>query len=172
MDASNGTYRGLPGAFGYSFRSSRSLVFKAYVLVAGASTILVGALFALALVGVVASTLGASELVTFVRAFFILVGVLVIIPLVAPVLLVARRHRLAGERTDDRYDRWMALGGFGFLLSLYLGLLLSVPPAQQAPVDGLVAPIVATAYGLPGILGIVPPVIGAASLYLIHRRLG
>ena len=169
MVRGDATYRGLPGAFIYSFRMSESRIFKSYVVISALLTGLITIIFTLGLIGVIAGTVGASELVTLVRSFFILVGVLVVIPIIAPVILVARRLRLSDNRTAD-YDAAMAFGGYAFIVSLYIGLLLSVPPEQQEPVTGVTGAVVSVAYALPQLTGLIPPLICAVMIYLIHRR--
>lgn len=160
------TYRGVPGAFVYSFRTSPSLAFKSYVVVSALVTLLVVAFFAIGLIRIVAATLGASELVTFGRAFLIAVGVLVAAPIVAPVLLVARRHRTS-DSEGRTYDTALALGGYAFVSSLYLGLLVSVPPAYREPAGSA---FVGAMYALPEPLGVVPPLVGAALIVALHYR--
>lgn len=160
------TYRGLPGAFVYSFRTSPSLAYKSYAVVSALLTLVVIVFFAIGLIRAVAATLGASELVTFVRAFVIVVGVLVAAPIIAPVLLVARRHRTSGNE-GRTYDTALALGGYAFVSSLYLGLLVSVPPAYREPAG---SPFVRTMYALPEPLGVVPPLVGTALIVALHYR--
>ena len=169
MAQGDAAYRGLPGAFIYSFRMSESRVYKSYVVISAILTCLITILFTLGLIGIIAGTIGASELVTLVRSFFILVGVLVVFPIIAPVILVARRLRLSEKRSSD-YDAAMAFGGYAFIISLYVGLLLPVPPEQQEPVVGVMGAIISIAYSLPQISGFVPPLICAGMLFLIHRR--
>lgn len=162
-------YRGVPGAFPYAFRSSESRLFRSYAVLGGGLAALVAVVFLIALVVLVADTAGAGGgTFTFVRAFFVFVGLLVVAPLVAPVLLVARRHRRAGG--DPRYDAALAGAGYLFVLSLYAGLVISTPPDLQARPSGLLAPLVALLYGLPQLAGLVPPTLGAALIALVHRR--
>lgn len=163
------TYSGLLGSFRYSFGASDSPVYRGYVLVSALVSLLLALLFTLALIGVIAATLGASESITFVRSFFLLVGVLVVAPILAPVLLVARRHR---KRPDSgtAYDTALALGGFLFIGALYLGLVISVPPALQEPTGGVLGVVVDPLYWLPSPLGIVPPLLAVALIVALHRR--
>lgn len=166
-----GGYAGLVGAIPYAFRASDSRLFRSYVAVGGALALLVGVLFGLALVVAVFRTLGAGGgTFTFSRAFLITVGLLVVLPLLAPVLLVARRHRRRGS--DARYDAAMAAAGYLFVLSLYAGLLISTPAAQQETPPALLGPIVSALYALPRVGGLVPPILAAALIVLVHRRLG
>ena len=79
-----------------------------------------------ALVVTVASTANLSGgTITFVRSVFILFGFLVVAPLVAPVLFVARHHRRAGG--DATYDAGLGAAGVGYLVTLYCGAVASMP---------------------------------------------
>ena len=87
-------YGGLLGAFPYAVRRSDSRLFRAYAVLGGLLASVLAVFFTFALVVSVASTAAlAGGTVTFVRSIFIVFGFLVVAPLVAPVLLVARRHR-------------------------------------------------------------------------------
>jgi uncharacterized membrane protein YuzA (DUF378 family) len=164
-------YRGVFGAFPYAFRQSRSLLFRSYVLVgalvAGAVTLLFGAGLVV-LVAQTAAIEGGS--LTLSRAFYIVVGLFVVAPLVAPVLFVARRHRRQ-EGDDVRYDLALSLAGYLFIASLYVGLVITVPADQQSAPPAVVAPLVETLYGLPQVAGVVPPVIGGGVILAVHRLL-
>lgn len=163
------TYKGLLGSFRYSFGASDSTVYKGYVVLSALLALLLTLFFTLALIVLIAATLGASESITLVRSFFVLVGLLVVAPIIAPVLLVARRHRKRlGSGTA--YDTALALGGFLFVAALYLGLVISVPPGLQESTGGALGGIVGVLYGLPSLLGFVPPIFAAALILLLHRR--
>jgi hypothetical protein len=165
------SYGGLFGAYPFALRRNDSLLFKSYAAIGGLLALLIALLFTFGLVGVIASTTGTDGGVfSFSRAFFIFVGLLVVFPLLAPVLSVARRHRRIGP--NARYDAAIASAGYLFLLTLYLALLISTPPEQQQPVSGALAPIVELFYALPAIAGLAPPVLGAAAIYLTHRLTG
>lgn len=168
-DAEERTYGGLLGSFRYSYGASDSYVYKGYVLVSAALGLALTLLFALALIGLIAATLGASETITLVRSFFVLVALLVIAPIFAPVLLVARRHRTK-QGSDAAYDAALAVGGSLFIGALYLGLVISVPPEHQQTTTGGLAVVVEALYDLPGALGVLPPVLAAVAIALLHRR--
>lgn len=150
-------YRGALGAFPYAVRASDSWAFRAYGVVAALATAGIAVLFALSLVVIVASTVRQAASVTLVRAFVLVLMLAVLVPTVAPVLLVARRHRL-GRTVDPRYDGALAIAGFAFLAGLYLGLVVSAP-------DTLVGDRLRP-------LGVVPPGLAALAIWLVHRRLG
>ncbi|MCL7419184.1 MAG: hypothetical protein M8354_15310 [Halalkalicoccus sp.] len=163
------TYSGLLGSFRYSYGASDSRVYRAYVVVGALLSLSLTLLFTFALIGIVASTLGASETITLVRSFFVLVGLLVIAPILAPILLVARRHRKRlGSGTA--YDTALAVGGFLFMGALYLGLVISVPPELQEPTGGVLGGLVGALYALPSVLGLVPPLLAVALVFVLHRR--
>jgi len=167
-DADEDTYGGIFGAFPYAFRRSESRLFRSYVVIGGGLAALVTLLFTFGLVTLVANTVGtAGGVFTFSRAFFIFVGMLVVVPLVAPVLSVARRHRRTAS--TPRYDAALALAGYLFVVALYLGLIISTPAEQQDPVSGPLAPVVATLYGLPRLAGLVPSALASVGIYLAHR---
>jgi hypothetical protein len=167
-------YRGVVGAFPYAFRASDSLLFRTYVALGGLLTVAVSLLFIAAVVGVIAGTTGGrGGSLTLSRSFYAVVGLFVVVPLVAPVLFVARRHRRR-ERDDPatgRYDAALAAAGYLFVLALYVGLVISVPPDQQATPTGVLAPVIDALYGLPQLAGLVPPLLAAAVILLAHRSL-
>lgn len=164
-------YRGLLGALRYAPRASDSLLFRSYALVGGVAAALVAIVFALGLVVLIAGTTGGSGgSLTLSRAFFVVVAMFVVAPLLAPILLVARRHR-HGRAVPDaarRYDAALALAGYVFLASLYVGLVVSVPPAYREPASGAVAAL----YALPAVAGVIPPLLGVAGIWLAHRLAG
>jgi hypothetical protein len=164
-------YGGALGAFPYAIRSSDSWTFRAYAATAAVVAVLLVAVFVLSLVGVVASTANQTASVTLVRAFVLLVMLLVVVPSVAPVLLVARRHRL-DQPVDSRYDGALAWTGFTYHAALYVGLVASVPPDLQTAPSGPLAPLVALLYGLPRLAGHVPPLVAALGIWGVHRWLG
>ena len=167
------TYRGLFGAFPYAFRASDSWLFRSYVVVGGIAAFLLAVVFALALVRLFGATARARFSV--VRAFFLLVGLAAVAPTVAPVLLVARSRRRAVPRRPG-YEAGLALAGYLFLLSLYLGAVASMPETfvldgetvtRPAP-SGFFAPVVGFLYALPQAVGALVPVGGAALVGLAH----
>jgi hypothetical protein len=163
-------YGGIIGAFPYAFRRSESWLFRSYVVLGGLLTLAVGLLFVAAVVGVIAGTTGGrGGTLTLSRSFFAVVGLFVVVPLVAPVLLVARRHRRTGDAAAG-CDASLAVAGYLFVGALYVGLVASVPPAQQTTPTGTLAPVATALYALPGWSGVVPPMLAAAVLWLVYRR--
>ena len=163
-------YGGLFGAIPYSFRASRSRVFRLYVVVGVLAAVLVAVFMILALVRLFGATATArGGTFTLSRAFYVVVALFLVGPLLAPVLLVARRHRRTGK--GGRYDAWLGCSGFVFLASLYVGLVIAVPAGQQQPITGLFAPVVAVLYALPQPAGLVPPFVAALLIWMAHRLL-
>lgn len=156
-------YSGLLGAFGYAFRASDSLAFRLYVVLSALLGLGVTALLALALVVWIANPVGLIG----ERAFLGVIALVLLVPLFAPVLLVARHSRRDG--VDARYDALLALAGFAFVLSLYVGLVITVPPSERATPTGSLAPVIEFLYGLPPTWGFAPPVVGVALIVLAHR---
>jgi len=166
-DDAAGSYNGLPGAFPYAVRASDSWLFRGYVAIALFLTVAIALIFVFGLIGVLAGSAGArGGTFTFSRTFFLFVGVLVVAPLLAPVLLVARRHRRSVSTVA--YDRGLALSALVFVASLYLGLVISVPPALQEPTNSAA---VTALYDLPQIAGLVPPLLAVGLMYVVHRVL-
>lgn len=171
-------YRGLFGAFPYAFRRSDSRLFRLYVVAGGLLAALLGLGFGLAFVVSIAQSTGlaAGGTSSFVRTFVLMVGFLVVLPIVGPVLLVARHHRRIGS--DPRYDRAIAAAGVLYLLSLYLLVIASIPPefvldgeltSRPAP-SGLLAPVISLLYAVPAIASPIIPAVAAALVWLVHRR--
>jgi hypothetical protein len=165
-------YGGVLGAFPYAVRASDSWLCRSYVLVGGLLTAAVSVLFVAAVIGIIAGTTGGrGGSLTLSRSFVALIGLFVVVPLVAPVLFVARGHRRDGDTDRTAYDAGLAAAGYLFVAALYAGLVISVPPDQQTPPTGVLAPVVAALYALPQLAGLVPPVVAAALIPLVHRRL-
>jgi cytochrome c biogenesis factor len=162
------TYSGLVSAFPYAVRKSNSWLFRSYALLGGLLSLGLVLLFVLALVVVIAATTaGAGGTFSLSRAFFVLVGLSVVAPLLAPVLFVARHHRREGA--DRRYDAALALAGYLFAASLYVGVIITVPAEQQATPTSTLTPVVEFLYGLPALAGLLPPALAAVGIYLVHR---
>lgn len=148
-------YRGLVGAYAFAIRRSRSWLLKAY----GVASALVGVYVAILLVLAVISWAG-NPVAFGEKALLGVLGILVLVPLFAPVMIVARRHRLDGA--TRRGDAVMAAAGVAFLVSLPLALLITDPTPPSG--SGSAATVVASVNGLPAVVGLVPPVAGALLL--------
>jgi hypothetical protein len=158
---SDGTaYSGLFGAYRYAFRQSDSRLFRAYVV----GSAFVGAFVSVLLVlGVINWAGSAGQFGE--RALLSVIGVLILGPLFAPVLIAARRYRLGLDRPG--FDRLLGLAGIGFLLSIYLALFVSDPTDHSAP-GPLDAPV-SIINELPQTYGLVPPVVATLFIYLAVR---
>ncbi len=166
-------YGGLLGAFPYALRRSGSWLFKTYAVVAFLVTAVLVVLFSLSVIRLLGATAGFSV----ARAFFVLVGLCVVAPTVAPVLLVARTHRRELDRRRG-YDAGMALAGYLFVASLY-GLAIAAvpetfvvdgdtvarPPATAA---GVFAPVVAVLYAVPQAGSILVPTAATVVMVVVH----
>ncbi len=173
-------YDGVFGAFPYAFRESDSRLFKLYV---AASAVAIGliALFVgaalVVLIGRTAAVQGGS--LTLSRSFYVVIGLLVVLPAIAPTLLVARRYR-RGSRGSTRHEAALAAAGFVFLLSIYLGVVASMPETftldgetvARPPPSGAFAPVVAALYAIPSVFAWSVPLAGAALVGLAHRVFG
>lgn len=163
------TYRGVLGAFPYAVRATDSWLCKGYVAVGTLVALVVVLLFLVGVVSAFENTLGAvGGSFTFSRSFVFLVGVVVGLPLIVPVVLVARRHRLGGG--SIAYDRALAVAGFAYASSLYLALVVSAPPDMRQAPPATIAPVVEALYALPPAAGVVPPALAVALMYAGHRR--
>lgn len=171
-------YGGLLGAFPYAFRKSDSRLFRAYAVLGGGLAAVLTVFFAFALVVTIASTATLSGgTLTFVRSVFILFGFLVVAPLVAPVLFVARHHRRTGN--DPRYDSGLAAAGVVYLVTLYLGAIASMPAefvldgevTTRPEPSGVTATVVDVLYAVPEFLSWTIPLAGVLVIVLVHRRL-
>ena len=170
-------YDGVFGAFPYAFRESESRLFKLYVvasaLAIGLIALFVGAAL-IVLIGQTAAVQGGS--LTLSRSFYVVVGLLVVLPAIAPILLVARRRR-RGNDGSRRHEAALAAAGFVFLLSIYLGIVASMPETftldsetvTRPPPGGAFAPVVAALYAIPAVFAWTVPLAGAALVGLAHR---
>ena len=170
-------YRGLFGAFPYAFRRTDSWLCRSYVVVGTLSAALLTLLFAFGLVVIFGKTFGfAGGSLTLLRAFYVVVGLFAVAPVIAPVLLVARRHRRE-TAAKAGYDAALAVAGYLFLLSLYAGVVASMPETfvldgetvtRPAP-SGLFAPVVAVLYAIPPTYSPLVPLSAAGLMAAVHR---
>lgn len=176
---SNEAYKGVFGAIPYALRSSDSLLFRSYVVVGSLAGLIIGLTITLALVVLIGATSNVpGGSLTLSRSFYVVIGILVMGPLLAPILFVARRHR-RGLDVSDNYDTLLAVAGYLFLLSLYVGLVISIPECFvldgettcRDPPTGLFGPLISVLYALPAIVSPVPPLLSALLIFFLHRRL-
>ncbi|WP_096591458.1 hypothetical protein [Halorubrum ezzemoulense] len=161
-------YRGVFGAIPYAFRATESWTMRAYAALGALAAGFVALVVTLALVvwmGETVSAQGGTFL--FSRSLFVVAGLGAVGPLLAPILFVARRHR-RGDRVAATYARWMGVAGFLFLLSLYLGMVISAPEGLRDPSGSV---LVNALYALPQLAGFVPPVAAALAVFATHFRL-
>ena len=162
------SYRGVFGAIPYAFRATESLTMRAYAALGALAAGFVALVVTLALVVWMAETASAQGgTFLFSRSLYVVAGLGAVGPLLAPILFVARRHR-RGDPVAATYDRWMGLAGFLFLLSLYLGMVISAPEGLRDPTDSVV---VGALYDLPQLAGFVPPVAAGLAVFATHFRL-
>jgi hypothetical protein len=162
------SYRGVFGAIPYAFRATESWTMRAYAALGALAAGFVALVVTLALVvwmGETVSAQGGTFL--FSRSLYVVAGLAAVGPLLAPILFVARRHR-RGDRVAATYDRWMGVAGFLFLLSLYLGMIISAPEGLRDASDSV---IVNALYALPQIAGFAPPVAAGLAVFATHFRL-
>ncbi len=168
---SDDAYGGAVGAFPYAFRASDSVLFRLYVVLGAVLSALSIVFFALGLAFWVAQTLGQSPVAALSRAFLILIWLAVVAPVIAPVLLVARRHR-RNRAVDPRYDAALAITGLLYVLAVYVALLIAAPADARGTPTGAVAPLVEALYAMPRWVGAAPPLAVVALMGLVHRVLG
>jgi uncharacterized membrane protein YuzA (DUF378 family) len=162
------SYRGVFGAIPYAIRHTESWTMRVYGVVGALTAGLIATVVTLALVVWMAETAdvqGGTFL--FSRSLYVIAGFAAVAPLLAPLLFVARRHRRE-DPVRPGYDRKMAYGGFLFLLSLYVGMVISAPAELRDPAESAV---VNALYALPQPVGFVPPVAAAVVVFAIHYRL-
>lgn len=151
-------YAGLVGAYRYAFRRSSSWLFRSYVVASAVLGVFIALLLVLALVSWAADPVAFGE-----RAFLGVIGLLLVMPLAAPVLVVARRYR----RGRPAGDAWLGLAGYAFVLGIFLALFVSDPSPHD--VQGALAPVAAWLDGLPDRYGLIPPVLAAAAIVAAVR---
>jgi hypothetical protein len=168
-DDAGGAYGGVLGAVPFAWRHSDSWVFRSYVAVGGLVAAATTAIVALGLVSLLGQTAAAAGgTFTFSRALYLLVGLAVVAPLLAPLLLVARAHRLGHGRPG--YDRALGAAGYLVVLALYVALVMTTPPELQERVRGPLAGVVRALYRADPALAGVPLALAAGAVWAVHRR--
>jgi hypothetical protein len=172
------SYSGLVTAYPYAFRQSDSLLFRSYVVVSTVVAAVVVALAAGGLLVLIGNTTGAGGgSLTLSRTFYVVVGLFVFVPIVAPVLFVANRHRRE-RRVADAYDAALAAAGYVFVLSVYVALVASMPAefgsgenvVTRPEPSGVFAPVVEALYAVPSVASPLFVLAGALVVYGVHRR--
>ena len=162
------SYRGVIGAIPYAIRHTDSWTMRVYGVVGVVAALFVALVVTLALVVWMGETAEMeSSIFLFTRSLYVVAGLAAVGPLLAPVLLVARRHR-RDRSVPDGYDRTLALTGFGFLVSLYLAVIISAPVDLREPSDFV---IVTFLYALPPFVGLLLPILAAVVMVVVYRRL-
>lgn len=162
---SDDAYGSVLGAPLYALLASDSWLFRSYVLIGGALSAFVVASFTLSLVVVTGETVGVGGgTFSFSRSFVVVLMLLVLLPLVAPILAVARRHRRTGSTVG--YDRALAATGYAFVFAVYVGLVISAPAELRDPASN---PVLVALYDLPALAGLLPPAAAAGLMFLAHR---
>lgn len=158
--AESPSYRGFVGAYRYAFRRSGSVWFRLYVAASAVLVAFVTVLVALAMIRWIARPAGLFG----DRGLLAVVGILLVLPVAAPVLLVARRHRRTDRPQPASADRLVGLAGFALVFGIYLGLVI------VAPAEGTRGSLAAALDALPTVAGVVPPLAGVGLLVLAARR--
>lgn len=153
-------YAGLVGAFVYASRQSRSWLFRLYVVTGAAVGLFIAVLLVLATITWIANPVAFGE-----RLLLGVIGILLLAPLAAPVLIVARRHRRGGS--EPAADRWFGLTGYAFVAAIGLALYITDPSTHD--VGGGMAPLAAWLDGLPDLAGLLPPVVAALAIVAVAR---
>lgn len=162
------SYRGVFGAIPYAIRHTDSWTMRVYGVVGALAAAFITVVVTLALVVWMGETAEMdSGLFLFSRSLYVIAGFAAVAPLIAPMLLVARRHR-RGDPVADNYDRILAYTGFVFLVSLYVGMVISAPADLRDPTNSAV---VNALYALPPLAGLVPPILTGTLVFVAHRRL-
>ncbi|MBP1922955.1 hypothetical protein J2751_001988 [Halorubrum alkaliphilum] len=162
------SYRGVFGAIPYAIRHTESWTMRVYGIVGGLAAGAIALVVTLALVVWMGETADVqSGTFLFSRSLYVIAGFAAVAPLLAPLLFVARRHR-RNDPVAAGYDRWLAYSGFLFLISLYLGMVISAPADLRDPTESTV---VSALYALPPVSGAVPPIAAAAVVFVTHYRL-
>jgi hypothetical protein len=168
-------YSGVLGAVPYAVRRSESRLFRAYAVLGGLLAALLAVFFTLALVNAIAESVGGGSLSGY-RALVLLFGLAVGLPVVGPILLVARRHRRAAERggrpPDRGYDSLMGVLGVAALLSVYAALIISAPERFQSEVRGPLAVVATALYDAPAAASPLPPVVVVVAMLTLDRLYG
>ena len=155
---------GLVGTYKYAARKSRSLVFKSYVLISSVIGMFIVFLILLAGITWTANPTGVGPF----REQIILGAILlvVIIPLFAPVFVVSRRQQKS--RSTTQTDCFMALVGYGYIVSFFIGLGILDPNNHKLywPLEGVGRWV----DSLPGPYGVVLIILSICTIVMVERK--
>ena len=159
-----GKKSGLIGTYKYAAKKSRSLVFKSYVFISSVVGIFVVFLITLAGVTWTANPAGTGPF----REQILLGAILlvIVIPLVAPVFIVSRRQQK--DRSTVRNEGFMAGAGYGYIVSLFIGLGIIDPNDHK-----LNWPLESVGWwidSLPGSYGVGVIVLSIGMIVVIERK--
>lgn len=150
----------------YGLVDAESWALRTYAAAGTLFAVFAAVLVVLAVPRWAAETLSGGPIQRIAVGFLALVGLLLVAAAFLPLLLVDRRRRA------ERPQRQLAFGlaGWGYLVSLYLGLLASAPPEQRSSPPEVLAPLVDVLYELPQAAGIAFPVAAVAIVVLVEVR--
>jgi hypothetical protein len=155
---------GLVGTYKYAAGKSRSLVFKSYVLISSMIGIFIVFLIVLAGITWTANPTGTGPF----REQIILGAILlvVIIPLFAPVFVVSRRQQK--NRSTAQTDCFMALVGYEYIVSFFIGLGILDPNNHKLywPLEGVGRWV----DSLPGSYGVVLIILSICMIAMVERK--
>lgn len=159
-------YSGILTAYPYAAKTSASWVFRVYVVVSAFVALFVTTIFVAALIDLIAATASVpGGSLTLSRTFYVVLNLLVILPMVAPVLFVAYRHRRE-TTVSTQYDQAMAASGFLYLAASFVGAVSTTPPEHQETAGRLGQFL----YDLPPAAGIGIAILAALLVFLTHRQ--
>jgi len=155
---------GLVGTYKYAAGKSRSLVFKSYVLISSMIGIFIVFLIVLAGITWTANPTGTGPF----REQIILGAILlvIIIPLFAPVFVVSRRQQK--NRSTTQTDCFMALVGYGYIVSFFIGLGILDPNNHKLywPLEGVGRWV----DSLPGPYGVVLIILSICMIAVVEKK--
>ena len=155
---------GLVGTYKYAAGKSRSLVFKSYVLISSMIGIFIVFLIVLAGITWTANPTGTGPF----REQIILGAILlvIIIPLFAPVFVVSRRQQK--NRSTTQTDCFMALVGYGYIVSFFIGLGILDPNNHKLywPLEGVGRWV----DSLPGLYGVVLIILSICMIAVVEKK--
>lgn len=146
----------------------RSLVLRTYAVVGSLLATGTALLIVLALPTWIAQTTGASATLMLGQGMLILGGLAVIVVVVLPLLLAARR--LPEPGAEPVRERIYGAVGFAVGGAVYVSLVISAPPEARSQPPAAIAPLVDRLYALDPVFAILPPLAVLALLLALDRR--